>query len=259
MMIVWVEAYDSVGAGRQAKGDNQAEPFSLTDREKERIMPGKEESESPLVFSYLTLRKAIGLLGLALPFVLAFGGFLIFREEVQGSISHYYWTGMRDVFVGMLFAIGFFLLSYRGYERADRIAGILACAFAVGVALFPTVQDAAAVTGPSAGLPRIIGIVHFGLAALFFSTLIYFSLVLFTKTKARGRPTKQKLMRNRIYRGCGYLMAACILLTFVYFLLPLPQQIALAAYSPIYWLEAIAIIAFGVSWLVKGEAILKDE
>ena len=222
-------------------------------------MPKKPLKESSLVFSYLTLRTAIGLLGITLPFILSFGAFLIFRQEVQSSISHYYWTGMRDVFVGMLFAIGFFLLSYRGYERADHIAGILACVFSIGVALFPTVQNAAAVMTPSSGMPRIIGTVHFICAALFFGTLIYFCLVLFTKTDPKKRPTKRKLQRNMIYRGCGYLMATCIVFTFVYFLLPLPQQLALAPYSPIYWLESIAIIAFGVSWFVKGEAILKDE
>lgn len=216
-------------------------------------MPKQQEKGTTLVFSYLTLRKVIGLLGLALPFVLSFGAFAVFRQELQSSISYYYWTGMRDVFVGTLFAIGFFLLSYQGYERADNIAGNLACAFAVGVALFPTMQSDGA-----AGLARVLSIVHFLCAAAFFGTLIYFCLVLFTKTKSRGRPTRQKLMRNRIYRGCGYLMATCILLTFVFFLVP-PVYTALAPYSPVYWLEAIAIIAFGVSWLVKGEAILKDE
>ena len=29
--------------------------------------------------------------------------------------------------------------------------------------------------------------------------------------------------------------------------------------APRFWLEAIAIVAFGVSWLTKGEAILKDQ
>ena len=216
-------------------------------------MPKQQEKNTTLVFSYLTLRKVIGLLGLALPFVLSFGAFAVFQQALQSSISYYYWTGMRDVFVGTLFAIGFFLLSYQGYERADNIAGNLACLFAVGVALFPTMQSDGA-----AGLPRALSIVHFICAAAFFGTLIYFCLVLFTKTKKRGRPTRQKLIRNRIYRGCGYLMAACILLTFVFFLVP-PVYAALAPYSPVYWLEAIAIIAFGVSWLVKGEAILKDD
>jgi len=30
-------------------------------------------------------------------------------------------------------------------------------------------------------------------------------------------------------------------------------------YNPLFWLETLAILAFGVSWIVKGEAILKDE
>jgi len=33
----------------------------------------------------------------------------------------------------------------------------------------------------------------------------------------------------------------------------------LERYAPIFWLEGIAVIAFGVSWLTKGEAILKDK
>jgi hypothetical protein len=26
----------------------------------------------------------------------------------------------------------------------------------------------------------------------------------------------------------------------------------------VFWLETVAIVAFGVSWLIKGEAILED-
>jgi hypothetical protein len=216
-------------------------------------MPKQSDKDTSLVFSYLALRRTIGLLGTALPFVLSFGAYLVFRDDLQSSLSYYYWTGMRDVFVGTLFAIGFFLLSYRGYDRADRIASSLACVFAVGVALFPTPESADAT-----GLPKAIGIAHLMFAAAFFGTLIYFCLGLFTKTHPRKKPTEQKLMRNRIYRACGYVMAACILLSFAYYVVP-ALTTALQAYSPIYWLEAIAIVAFGISWLVKGEAILQDQ
>ena len=78
-----------------------------------------------LVFSYLTLRKAIGFLGIALPFAVSLGALLLFRTGIQSSISSYYYTGTRDVLVGSLWAIGFFLLSYKGYERIDSIAGKL--------------------------------------------------------------------------------------------------------------------------------------
>ena len=47
--------------------------------------------------------------------------------ELQRSISEYYVTAMRDVLVGVLFAIAWFLFSYRGYESKDDIAGDLAC------------------------------------------------------------------------------------------------------------------------------------
>ena len=32
-----------------------------------------------------------------------------------------------------------------------------------------------------------------------------------------------------------------------------------ATFHPIFWLEALADMAFGVSWAVKGQVLLKDE
>jgi hypothetical protein len=31
------------------------------------------------------------------------------------------------------------------------------------------------------------------------------------------------------------------------------------AFTPVFWLESLAVISFGVAWLTKGETILKDE
>ena len=207
-----------------------------------------------LVFSYLELRKAIGILGMALPFVVSLGARLFFQEGIQRSISAYYHTGMRDVFVGTLFAIGFFLLSYKGYERSDDITGDLGCLFAVGVALFPTTPD-----GEVTGAARLVGTVHLVFAGLFFLTLIYSSLFLFTKTDPTKPPTNRKLQRNMVYRACGYTMAACIVLIMLYFFLLEEAVPQLAGWRPVYWLEALAILTFGISWFTKGEAILKDE
>lgn len=211
-------------------------------------------NDSPLIFSYLALRKTIGILGIALPFVLFLGAYLIFQTGIQSSLSSYYHTEMRDVFVGTLFVIGFFLFAYIGYDLADKIAGYIAGIAAIGVALFPTAPDGATSTDTI-----IIGYIHLGFAAIFFLALIYFSLFLFTKTNPDKTPTKRKLQRNRVYRVCGYTMALCILLVVIYFLLPGETAIRLKTLRPVYWLEAIAIVSFGVSWLVKGEAILKNE
>jgi len=89
--------------------------------------------------------------------------------------------------------------------------------------------------------------------------LIYFSLFLFTKTSTPREPTSQKLQRNILYKVCGYTMAVCILLIAVYYLLAEETASLPGTYKPVYWLEAVAILAFGVSWFTKGEAILKDD
>ena len=213
----------------------------------------KTSSEGRLVISYITLRTAIGLLGISLPFILSLGGILFFKTGLQTSISAYYHTEMRDVFVGVLFATGFFLYSYRGYDKVDNIAGNLACLFALGVALFPTTPDD--MPGQSA-----TGIAHLAFAALYFATLIFFSLRLFTKTDSdpSATPTPQKLQRNLIYRVCGITMLVCLVLMAVYNFLPLETKGMLVVYKPVYWLEALAILTFGISWFTKGENILKD-
>ena len=157
------------------------------------------DNDKSLVISYLTLRKIVGILGTSFPFVLFIGAVIFFSTGIQSSISSYYHTGMRDVFVGILCVIGFFLLSYRGYERKDNIAGDFACAFALGVALFPTAPDGLISDGA-----RFIGYVHLAFATAFFVTLIYFSLRLFTKTNPDIAPTRQKKQRNQVYKICGY-------------------------------------------------------
>jgi hypothetical protein len=211
-------------------------------------------NETSLVFSYLALRKAIGILGIALPFVLSLGALILFQKGLQSSISSYYHTRMQDVLVGTLCVIGFFLFSYKGYKRSDNIAGNLACVFAVGVALFPTTPDGAAASGA-----RLIGYFHLAFAALFFMTLIYFSLFLFTKTDPKKSPSKRKKQRNRVYKACGYTMGICILLIAINSFLSGSVASFLEALKPVFWLEALAIFAFGISWFTKGEAILKDK
>ncbi len=223
--------------------------------------PEKISNKLSLVISYLTLRKAIGILGIAFPVVLVSGSIIAGGcEEIQSSISCYYHTNMRNIFVGILCAVALFLFSYRGYERKDNIAGDLACLFALGVAFFPaSVDDPLPLCNfPSLIKSPLISYVHFLSAALFFTTLSYFSIILFTKSKSRDSRTKRKKKRNRIYRVCGYIMLGCIILIGVYFL-PLKNRYPqLQNIKPVFWLESIALWAFGISWLVKGEVLLKD-
>jgi hypothetical protein len=206
--------------------------------------------QDPLVLSYLSLRRAVGLIGIVLPFVLALGEFLLDDWGLRGSVSNYYYSSMGDVFVGSMCAIAVFLFSYRGYERRDDVAGNLACIFALGVALFPAEPEAGATARQN-----VIGALHLFFAAGLLLTLAYFSLALFRLTSPH--PTPQKLQRNRVYTVCGYIILACVALCAAVKLLP--GNALLLTYSPVFWLEAVAIVAFGVSWLIKGEAILADK
>jgi hypothetical protein len=212
-----------------------------------------KENNNRLVVSYLMLRKAIGCLGMVLPFILAVGGAVFFSSGIQNSVSDYYYTGMRDVFVGVLFAMGVFLFSYRGYSNRDNLTANIAAVCVMGTALFPTTPP-----DPSA-LSALIGKVHIAFATTYFITLAYFSLVLFTKTDATRPTTPRKLQRNAVYRVCGYAIAIALVAIALLSFLPVTLKVAIAALDPVFWLESIAVFAFGVSWFVKGEGILEDE
>ncbi|HEV2459126.1 MAG TPA: hypothetical protein VGS80_12255 [Ktedonobacterales bacterium] len=207
--------------------------------------------------------------------MLLFGKALFDGWGILDSISDYYYSAsMGSVFVGGLVALAILLISYH-YARVDTLAGVAAGICAIFVALFPT--------APTDATPRqvVVGTVHYVFAAAFFVILAYFALFLFTKpvapfAKQRAslsrillrkpvvpleKPpvyylTHRKRQRNQVYVACGSTIVACIVLLLLLRLPGVPQLVSL---HPVYWLETLAICAFGVAWIVKGEVILKDE
>ena len=222
------------------------------------IMPITMNKNRPELISYLTLRKTVGILGIALPFILIIGSMMFGDcKEVQKSISAYYHTGMRDVFVGIICTIALFLFAYKGYDRKDTIASSLASVFALCVAFFPTSVSGpftSCITGPfdNGTTPAI----HFGSAGLLFIILSYFSLCLFTRKK--DPVTRRKLIRNKFYKVFGFGMLVCLVLIGLYYFYLEDQLISLQKYDPIFWLETLTMWFFGASWLIKGETILTD-
>jgi hypothetical protein len=230
-------------------------------------------TEHQLAMSYLGLRKGIGYIGLLLPFVLPIGKIIFDGHSLEGSMSAYYYTVTGSVFVGSLCAIGVFLLSYR-YKKLDIIASIIAGICAIGVALFPTAPELSPTTTQKA-----IGIVHGISAGLFFLTLACMSIFLFTKTNpyqtlkprkpmdylsmfvvTRTKPelplNPRKKHRNIIYRVCGYLILFCIIAMGIVGIKSIKEHVQQC--NLVFWLESIAVFAFGASWLIKGETILAD-
>lgn len=195
-----------------------------------------------LALHFLGVRRAIGFVGLALPLVLLVGGWLVFGMALEPTISDYHGTPMRDVFVGMLCAIGVFLWAYRGYGAEDLFASQFAGTFALVVALFPNVGATSTV--------------HFAAAALFFVTLALMSIFLFTKSKdPKGQRPAGKRHRNAVYVACGVGIFACLAAIVVYKVWLEAAVDGLAAIGPVFWLESLAVWFFAASWIVKGEAL----
>lgn len=166
-----------------------------------------------LVIDYMRLRLAIGVLGVLLPFVLA---------AVAGereSISAYYHSPARDVFVGALTAIACLLLAYRGYDRGDRICSALGGLGLLVVAYVPT----GGATGPY----------HLGGALVFFGSVA----VLADRFGLGGQ--------RRTFRSLACVIAGGIVWALV----------AGVSGGSIYLPESVAVVAFGAAWLRKGRLL----
>src|SRR5215470_2677268 len=116
--------------------------------------------QDPRVFTYLTLRKSVGVIAFALPFAVAIPIFIA-RHVLESSISGYYYTGARNLFVGSLCAVAMFQFSCRGFDWRDEVAGIFSAICSVGVGFFPTAPEIGA--SPQ---QKHIGWVHYTFAAL---------------------------------------------------------------------------------------------
>lgn len=195
------------------------------------------------------LRLGIGSVGIALPIVLVVGHLVMARRPaLLDSLSGYYHTEMRDVFVGSLCAIGVFLISYR-YRWPDDVLSTVAGVLAIAVALFPTATDAPA--RAASVTHRWIGLVHQISAAALFVLLAVFCLFIFTRPDPGGRPDRPG---NRFYRTCGLLILAAIGLALASNLLPDDVRDTL---KPLLWCEAAAVFAFGAAWLAKSDALFR--
>ena len=212
-------------------------------------------AEGSVLETHPHYRTAIGVLGVTLPPILIVV-WLLLASKVEGSISAYYYTEMRDWFVGTLWVIGVFLFFYRYRPRqpdqarsswnsvqtgaADSWLGKVAGLCAVVVALVPTTPPP-----ESKDLPLTIGTPHGVAAAILFLCLALFPLLLFSQSRKR---------RDR-YRRYGWTMIMLLVLTVAYAFAPTEFKASLAALRPILVLETLLILVFGVSWFEKGREL----
>src|ERR1043165_5698396 len=97
----------------------------------------KKEHDNDLVLHYKTHRFILGILGVALPTLLLLGSLFI-TKQIEDSISDYFYTCLRDVFVVTLCAVSIFLITYQGYGKVDRRMSNVAGIFGIITAFLPT-------------------------------------------------------------------------------------------------------------------------
>jgi len=207
------------------------------------------------LIGYLGIRKAIGYVGLALPVILVLGDWVFDGDQglfsgpfIRSSISAYYYSGFRGVFVGCLFIIGVFLLCYK-YRKLDDCMGNIACVSAIGLAMFPTAPDNVAPTW-------LAGHLHHIFASIFLVTVTLICLFIFTLSnpdpKTVDNRTQRKKTRNIVYYSCGGIMAIALAIAVINGLFQFGPP------DTLFLCETAAVWAFGFAWIVKGEVLLKD-
>jgi hypothetical protein len=98
--------------------------------------------------------------------------------------------------------------------------------------------------------------VHTVFAAQLFLVLAYFCLVLFRKTAPGKTVTRRKRHRNLVYATCGTIILTCDAV--MVSLNIAGAERLLRPINPLLTCESLALIAFGIAWLTKGNGLLRD-
>lgn len=218
--------------------------------------------------SYLIVRTAVGLLGFALPTFLVIGeGWLSHTVGFRGSLSAYYHSAIRDVFVGTLWAIGFLLVVYRAWKPIswDFLWSSFAGLGAICVAFFPTSRpnlgpdDARCGTDPQpvgcaplqqALSERTCQTLHFISTSMFIGGAAVLCL-LFALREWRRRDRRQSVATA--LTACFVLMVGAVGWIFV----GVDLHVWKWTFERLYVGELLALYAFGISWLTESRLLWK--
>lgn len=216
------------------------------------------EKNKNLEISYVQLRQLIGYLGIGLPITCIVGGTILGKAKIQTTLSGYYFTNMRDVFIGIIIGMSLFLITYKGYERIDQLITTITGVFGLGIGIFPcNVSEGPDIhVGVFQLMSKTSNTIHALCALCFFFLLAINSIFIFTMTSDQHM-TQRKKYRNLIYRSTGWFIIASII-TLILFVLIVPQS-TLETSHFILVLESLMLLAFGISWLIKGETLLRDK
>lgn len=196
--------------------------------------------------SYFRQYAIDGLLGLLLPILVVWQ-----CGKVPSSISYSYYIGAAVPFVFVMGNLGVtffcnhgfkgvtFLLN-RPFTNVDKICNRITGLASLCVIFFPCNSPKYAFN--CIPYPDI----HYASAVLLFATFSFMCLFVFTQIRSSFGATKQKKMRNIIYRMFGVF----ILLAMIAIGLKLVT---------VFWGEVAMLLGYGIPYLIQGKIILRDK
>lgn len=242
----------------------------------------RQSYDTHIFQTYFHLRTGMAAIAIVLPFALWLVG-IVLDVPPRPSMSAYYHSVMRDVFVGCLFGIAFCLFLYKGFSRSEDLALNAAGIMAIGVALFPTKvscmapppyealhgtlkNENAKLTNTAIDQIWSTASTHLDRTADFLLTtqfsfhgafaLVFFFLIAYVAAVS-ARATLRLIPDSRVreafrwgYAALAISMVLVPLSTFIVFLLN-PIGVKDCSNSLVFALEMGAIEVFGIFWLVK--------
>lgn len=223
----------------------------------------------------------VGCVAVGLPLVMIIGA-TIGGSCFRHSISHFYYAQfLGAIFVGLLFFIGGFLLAYCGEHPLEDQGSTIAGFGAFVVACLPTrdsgceldtflsrvfvqVTNGEPITVAEAPDQEFFNLFntasdwHMVAAGILFTYLGLFCLfvlkrILPDRHIRNGRLIETKRRRNRLYSYCGIIILACVAVLALKGWLGSDAFLAWwNGYNLTFFVETIALWAFGVAWFAKG-------
>jgi hypothetical protein len=237
------------------------------------------ESKEYLAFDYHTIRLIIGLIAVLFPVVVS-----VRASKITDSISWSYHTDARDYFVGFLFVICAFLISYKGHKHTldkNDVGKFWSWVNnfwkgAINFRIWERKHEEDLVSwmgGVAAGITAVcptahclgkecpydpISYIHYMGANVLFSTTVYFCLVAFKSQAIKKIKRDEKLpgksgfdpkkLRVGFYSFCGWGIVVIMV-----GLVVLKSTELHTISNTTFWAETFALELFGVAWLIASQ------
>jgi hypothetical protein len=209
-----------------------------------------------ILSSYNRLRLGMGIIAFVTPVIIPIWA-AWFDVSWQSSLSAYYFAPVGDqheysiypgrvLFVGALYALGSFLILYKGFSRWENILLNVAGASAVGVAMFPMY--------PQPGyFPSFDGLqLHYKFALLLFACMAGTVIFCYRATLQWVEDPKRRAIYLMAYR-----MIALLMVLFPLTALGFNEFSGGRRYA--YWAEFFGIWTFSIYWFVKSYELSESD